>query len=63
MCKHTKAYQMTGATDTINFTIDVEKKKKFYGLCIQHETTMTAVLRQYVTQYLDENKPRFIQVG
>ena len=63
MYKHTKQQQMTDTKATIIFTIDEEKKKKFHGLCVQHDTTMTKVLRKYVDHYIDEHKPRFKQIG
>ena len=59
MYKHTK----TGRMATIPVTIDGEQKKKFYGLCIQHDTTMTEVLRKCVDRYITEHKPRYVQVG
>jgi hypothetical protein len=59
MYKHTK----TGRMATIPVTIDDDQKKKFHGLCIQHDTTMTEVLRQCVDRYIAEHKPRYVQVG
>jgi hypothetical protein len=51
MYKHTK----TGRMATIPVTIDDEQKKKFHGLCIQHDTTMTEVLRLEASPFTAES--------
>lgn len=47
-----------GNKDTIMVRVPPELKKEFQILCLQNDTNMSDVLRQFIEEYVEKNKKR-----
>ncbi|MCW7077300.1 MAG: hypothetical protein OCU18_08505 [Candidatus Syntrophoarchaeum sp.] len=48
---------------SITFEIDDKEKKKFHGICINNNESMSDVLRKCVKNYINAHKPRFVSIS
>ena len=48
---------------SITFEIDEKEKKKFHGICIDNNESMSDVLRKCVKNYINAHKPRFVSIS